>query len=137
MLCFSLKYSVFRRKHLAPFLPTHPLVEPYDTTSEAFGTICAAPYGSSLILPISWAYIKMMGSRGLREATEMAILNANYMAKRLRPYYKILFTNNTGFVAHEFILDCRDFKKESGVEVIDIAKRLQDYGEYIIFYLID
>ncbi|ELU04682.1 hypothetical protein CAPTEDRAFT_173618 [Capitella teleta] len=116
------------RKHLAPFLPTHPLVEPYDTTSEAFGTICAAPYGSSLILPISWAYIKMMGSRGLREATEMAILNANYMAKRLRPYYKILFTNNTGFVAHEFILDCRDFKKESGVEVIDIAKRLQDYG---------
>ena len=84
------------KKHLAPFLPTHPIVKPMDAESSAFGTICAAPYGSSLILPISWAYIKLMGAKGLREATEMAILNANYMAKRLADYYKILFTNDAG-----------------------------------------
>ena len=84
------------KKHLAPFLPTHPIVPPMGAQSTAFGTVCSAPYGSSLILPISWAYIKLMGAKGLREATEMAILNANYMAKRLDGYYKILFTNNDG-----------------------------------------
>lgn len=72
----------------------------------------------------------MMGAKGLREATQVAILNANYMMKRLDGYYKILFKNSRGFCAHEFIIDCRDFKKDSGIEVIDIAKRLQDYGTF-------
>uniref|UniRef100_A0AAR2INV0 Glycine cleavage system P protein n=1 Tax=Pygocentrus nattereri TaxID=42514 RepID=A0AAR2INV0_PYGNA len=88
----------------------------------------AAPWGSSAILPISWAYIKMMGSKGLRHATEVAILNANYMAKRLESHYKILFRGSKGFVAHEFILDVRPFKKTANIEAVDIAKRLQDYG---------
>jgi glycine dehydrogenase len=116
------------KKHLAPFLPSHPIVRPVGASNSSFGTVSAAPYGSSLIIPISWAYIKMMGSKGLKHATEVAILNANYMAKRLQDYYRILFTNSQGFCAHEFIIDCRDFKKTSGIEVIDIAKRLQDYG---------
>merc|ERR1719334_629887 len=112
----------------APFLPSHPVVPPYHATDQAFGTISAAPYGSSAILPISWAYIRMMGAAGLRAATETAILNANYMRKRLENYYPVVFVNEQGFCAHEFIIDCRDFKKTTGVEVIDIAKRLQDYG---------
>jgi len=116
------------KKHLAPFLPSHPVTPPVGATSASFGTVSAAPYGSGLILPISWAYIKMMGGTGLRKATQMAILNANYMAKRLSDYYHILFTNQNGYCAHEFIIDCRDFKKSTGIEVIDIAKRLQDYG---------
>ncbi len=119
----------FRKKHLAPFLPTHPIVRPYGAEDTAFGTVSAAPYGSSAILPISWAYIKLMGFTGLRQATQTAILNANYMMKRLEGYFKILFKNDEGFCAHEFIVDCRDFKKTTGVEVIDIAKRLQDYGK--------
>lgn len=116
------------KKHLAPFLPSHPLVPCGGAKDTSFGTVSAAPFGSSLILPISWSYIKMMGGEGLRRATEMAILNANYMAKRLSDYYHILYTNSNGFCAHEFIIDCRDFKKTTSVEVIDIAKRLQDYG---------
>lgn len=117
------------KKHLIPFLPTHPIVTPYGTDiTKPFGVVSAAPYGSSSILPISWAYIKMMGGRGLRHATEMAMLNANYMARILQDYYKIVFRNQNGLCAHEFILDCRDFKKTSGIEVVDIAKRLQDYG---------
>lgn len=116
------------KKHLAPFLPSHPVQACVDAGMTPFGTVSGAPYGSSLILPISWSYIKMMGSDGLRRATEVAILNANYMARRLADYYHILFTNANGFCAHEFIIDCRDFKKPTGVEVIDIAKRLQDYG---------
>lgn len=119
------------KRHLAPYLPTHPVIPPYGTTgpeAKAFGVVSAAPFGSSAILPISWAYIKMMGSEGLRHCSEIAILNANYMSKRLEGYYKTLFTNENGLVAHEFILDCRDFKKTANIEVMDIAKRLADYG---------
>ena len=107
MLCYSITITLticninfilsnYRKAHLAPFLPTHPVVIPLGAQPTAFGTVSAAPYGSSAILPISWAYIKMMGAQGLREATEAAILNANYMAKRLETYYKILFTNKNG-----------------------------------------
>ncbi|KAL3868681.1 hypothetical protein ACJMK2_041459 [Sinanodonta woodiana] len=119
------------KKHLAPFLPTHPVIPPYGTTgpeARSFGVVSAAPFGSSAILPISWAYIKMMGAKGLKHASQVAILNANYMSKRLEGYYKTLYTNDQGFVAHEFIMDCRDFKKSANIEVMDIAKRLQDYG---------
>jgi glycine dehydrogenase len=85
------------KKHLIPFLPTHPIVTPYGTDiTKPFGVVSAAPYGSSSILPISWAYIKMMGGRGLRHATEMAMLNANYMARILQDYYKIVFRNQNG-----------------------------------------
>jgi glycine dehydrogenase len=90
--------------------------------------VSAAPFGSSAILPISWAYIKMMGPRGLRKATQVAILNANYMSKRLEKYYKTLYKGETGLIAHEFILDIRDFKKSANIEAADIAKRLMDYG---------
>jgi glycine dehydrogenase len=112
-------------KHLAPFLPGHPATG--GGGRDALGTVSAAPFGSASILPISWAYIAMMGAEGLRRASEIAILNANYMAKRLAPHYPVLFTGERGRVAHEFILDCRGLKA-SGVEVDDIAKRLMDYG---------
>uniref|UniRef100_A0A665WEN5 glycine dehydrogenase (aminomethyl-transferring) n=1 Tax=Echeneis naucrates TaxID=173247 RepID=A0A665WEN5_ECHNA len=117
------------KAHLAPFLPSHPVV-PMQSVNQcsSLGTISAAPWGSSAILPISWAYIKMMGSKGLLHATEVAILNANYMAKRLEGHYKILFRGRQGFVAHEFILDVRPFKKTANIEAVDVAKRLQDYG---------
>ncbi len=85
------------KKHLIPYLPTHPVVTPYgNDVTKPFGVVSAAPYGSSSILPISWAYVKMMGGRGLRHATEMAMLNANYMARILQDYYKIVFTNQNG-----------------------------------------
>uniref|UniRef100_A0A8D3DAL6 glycine dehydrogenase (aminomethyl-transferring) n=1 Tax=Scophthalmus maximus TaxID=52904 RepID=A0A8D3DAL6_SCOMX len=117
------------KSHLAPFLPSHPVVAMQSVNaSSSLGTISAAPWGSSAILPISWAYIKMMGSKGLRHATEVAILNANYMAKRLEGHYKILYRGEKGFVAHEFILDVRPFKKTANIEAVDVAKRLQDYG---------
>uniref|UniRef100_A0A8C6UKL9 glycine dehydrogenase (aminomethyl-transferring) n=1 Tax=Neogobius melanostomus TaxID=47308 RepID=A0A8C6UKL9_9GOBI len=117
------------KAHLAPFLPSHPVVPMQSVqSSSSLGTISAAPWGSSAILPISWAYIKMMGSKGLTHATEVAILNANYMAKRLEGPYKILFKGRKGFVAHEFILDVRPFKKTANIEAVDVAKRLQDYG---------
>ena len=125
------------KKHLIPFLPTHPVIrDPIDYLtmkyrtgpSSSFGTVSAAPFGSAAILPISWAYVKMMGPEGLRHSSEMAILNANYMAKRLEKDYKILFRGKNGTVAHEFIIDCRPFKESTGVEAADIAKRLQDYG---------
>uniref|UniRef100_A0A3B4F4D8 glycine dehydrogenase (aminomethyl-transferring) n=1 Tax=Pundamilia nyererei TaxID=303518 RepID=A0A3B4F4D8_9CICH len=120
---------LIRKAHLAPFLPSHPVVSMQSVNiSSSLGTISAAPWGSSAILPISWAYIKMMGSRGLRHATEVAILNANYMAKRLEGHYKILYRGRKGFVAHEFILDVRPFKKTANIEAVDVAKRLQDYG---------
>lgn len=117
------------KEHLAPFLPSHPVVPmtPGDSVN-SLGTISAAPWGSSAILPISWAYIKMMGARGLTHSTEVAILNANYMAKRLESHYKVLFRGSRGFVAHEFILDVRPFKKTANIEAVDVAKRLQDYG---------
>ena len=88
---------VHRKSHLAPFLPSHPVITPYNAdNTTAYGVISAAPYGSSSILPISWAYIKMMGARGLRRASEVSVLSANYMAKRLEQHYKILFTNHNG-----------------------------------------
>lgn len=117
---------------MAPYLPSHPVVDPMaDLGDEAksFGVVSAAPFGSSAILPISWAYIKMMGPKGLRKATQVAILNANYMSKRLESHYKTLFKGaNSELVAHEFIIDTRDLKKTANIEAVDIAKRLMDYG---------
>jgi len=111
--------------HLAPFLPGHPVA---GVGSEAsLGTVSAAPYGSASILAISWVYIALMGGPGLKRATELAILQANYMAERLAPHYPILYRGARGRVAHEFILDCRPFKA-FGIDVDDIAKRLMDYG---------
>ncbi|KAM4708873.1 glycine dehydrogenase (decarboxylating), mitochondrial [Discoglossus pictus] len=117
------------KKHLSPYLPSHPVIAlQHDNKAKSLGTISAAPWGSSAILPISWAYIKMMGAKGLKHATEIAILNANYMAKRLEKHYKILYKGSRGFVAHEFIVDTRPFKKSANIEAVDVAKRLQDYG---------
>jgi glycine dehydrogenase len=112
--------------HLAPFLPGHPVVE--TGGAHALGPVSAAPWGSASILPISWAYVAMMGSAGLRRATQVAILNANYIARRLAPHFPVLYTGRNGFVAHECILDARALKDSAGVEVDDIAKRLMDYG---------
>lgn len=112
--------------HLAPFLPGSPVVKAGG--EQAIHAISAAPYGSALILLISYGYIKMLGAIGLRESTEAAILNANYIAASLKGDYDILYTGKNGTVAHELILDCREIKKTSEVEVADIAKRLIDYG---------
>ena len=112
--------------HLAPFLPGHPLVK--TGGEQAIGPVSAAPWGSASILPISYAYIAMLGSGGLRKATQVAILNANYMAKRLEAHFPVLYKGPGGFVAHEFILDTRDLKEKTGIKVDDIAKRLMDYG---------
>ena len=112
--------------HLAPFLPGHPITGLGG--KDSLGAIAAAPYGSPSILTISWVYIALMGADGLTQATRVAILNANYMAKRLEKYFPVLYTGKSGFVAHEFILDARQFKESTGVEVNDIAKRLMDYG---------
>ena len=118
---------VIARAHLAPFLPNHPLdVTAGPTTGP--GPISAAPFGSASILPISWAYIRLMGGAGLTHATEVAILSANYMAARLKSSYPILYTGNKGLIAHECILDIREITKVSGVTVDDIAKRLMDFG---------
>lgn len=113
-------------RHLAPYLPGHPVAG--LGTRESIGPVSAAPYGSASILPISWVYIALMGRDGLKKATQVAILNANYMAKRLEKHYSIVYTGATGHVAHEFILDLRPFKETSGVEAMDVAKRLMDYG---------
>ncbi|MFB2938739.1 aminomethyl-transferring glycine dehydrogenase [Aerosakkonemataceae cyanobacterium BLCC-F154] len=112
--------------HLAPFLPGHSVVKMGEKAG--IGAVSAAPWGSSSILPISWMYIAMMGAKGLTEATKVAILNANYMARRLQDYYPVLYKGNNGFVAHECILDLRSLKKSAAIEVDDIAKRLMDYG---------
>jgi len=117
--------------HLAPFLPDHPVVKgvnPAKGEHGTIGTVAAAPWGSASIYSISWAYIAMMGAAGLKRATLTAILNANYIAKRLAPYYPVLYTGQNGWVAHECIIDCHAFKKTCNVTVEDIAKRLIDYG---------
>ena len=110
-------------KHLTDFLPAHPVVNLGG--ENPIGAVSGAPWGSSSILPISWMYIAMMGSDGLRTATEHAILNANYIAKRLNPHYPVLYKGTNGHVAHECIIDLRQFKK---VTVEDVAKRLIDFG---------
>jgi glycine dehydrogenase len=114
------------RSHLAPFLPNHPL-QP-DAGPEGGVTISAAPWGSAGILPISWAYIAMMGAEGLRRATQVAILNANYLAQRLGQHFPVLYTGAHGLVAHECIIDLRPITRDTGVTVDDVAKRLIDYG---------
>jgi glycine dehydrogenase len=113
--------------HLVPFLPGHTVVNPVNHPQK-IGAVSAAPWGSASILPISWMYIAMMGSEGLKNATEVAILNANYIAKRLEGHYSILYKGENGLVAHECIIDLREFKKSAEIEVDDIAKRLIDYG---------
>ena len=113
-------------QHLAPFLPGHPC-SPHNHDL-AIGPIAAAPYGSPNILPISWTYMKLMGKDGLTKASQVAILNANYMAHRLKKHYSVVFTGTNGMAAHEFILDFRPFKKSADVEVEDVAKRLMDFG---------
>ena len=114
------------KAHLTDFLPTHPLVPVGGDAG--IGAVSAAPWGSPGILPISWAYIAMMGTQGLTAATEIAILNANYIAKRLALHYPVLYTGKNGLVAHECIIDLRAFKKSADIDVTDVAKRLMDYG---------
>ncbi len=116
------------KAHLAPFLPGHPLIPSMPGHEDSIGAVASAPWGSAGVLAISWAYIAMMGAAGLRSATEMAILNANYVAARLAPFYPVLYTGNDGFVAHECIIDIRDIQHETGVTNEDVAKRLIDYG---------
>ncbi|QJR79976.1 aminomethyl-transferring glycine dehydrogenase [Alteromonas pelagimontana] len=115
------------KSHLAPFLPNHSVVN-IDTSGKDCGAVSAAPWGSASILPISYMYIKMMGAAGLRKATEVAILNANYVAKSLEGHFDVLYKGRNGRVAHECIIDLRPLKDASGVSEMDIAKRLNDYG---------
>ena len=122
---------VAAKAHLAPFLPSHPLAQRAEHTGGfvfAGGAISAAPYGSASILPISWAYIRMMGRDGLRDATASAVLAANYIAKRLEGHYPVLYAGQDGLVAHECILDLRPLRDATGITVDDVAKRLIDYG---------
>jgi glycine dehydrogenase len=111
------------KAHLAPFLPGHRVIE-----QPGIGPVAAAPWGSASILPITWAYISLMGREGLKRATEVAILNANYIAHRLAPHYPILYTGTNGRVAHECIIDLRPLKDKTGITVEDVAKRLVDFG---------
>ncbi|MFD5328353.1 aminomethyl-transferring glycine dehydrogenase [Streptomyces sp. NPDC127092] len=115
------------RAHLAPYLPNHPL-QPTAGPETGVGPISAAPWGSAGILPISWSYVRLMGGEGLKRATQVAVLAANYIAKRLEPHYPVLYTGPAGLVAHECIIDLRPLSKSTGVSVDDIAKRLIDYG---------
>ncbi len=115
------------RAHLAPHLPNHPL-QPEAGPATGVGPVSAAPWGSAGILPISWTYVRLMGGEGLKQATQIAVLGANYVAKRLEPHYPVLYTGPGGLVAHECIIDLRPLTKETGVSVDDIAKRLIDYG---------
>jgi glycine dehydrogenase len=113
-------------QHLVDFLPDHPVVPlGFD---QSCGTVSAAPWGSATILPISWAYIALMGYDGLAEATKVAILNANYVARRLAGHFEVLYSGPDGLVAHECILDMRPFKQSAGIDVEDIAKRIIDFG---------
>jgi len=113
-------------KELTDYLPGHPVIP--DCGSENLGPVSAAPWGSASILLISWGYIAMLGKEGVRQATEAAILNANYMASKLEGYYDVLYKGKTGRVAHEFIIDLRSIKKDTGISEVDVAKRLMDYG---------
>lgn len=113
-------------KHLAPFLPSHSFIS--TGGDKGISAVSSAPFGSALILPISYGYIKLLGGDGLKQATAFAILNANYIARRLEGHYKILYKGDHGRVAHEMILDCNEFHKTAGIMVVDIAKRLMDFG---------
>ena len=115
------------REHLAPYLPNHPL-QPAAGPETGIGPVSGAPWGSAGILPISWAYVRLMGAEGLRRATQVAVLSANYIAKRLEPHYPVLYTGPNGLVAHECIIDVRPLTKATGVSIDDVAKRLIDYG---------
>ncbi|PKP05136.1 MAG: glycine dehydrogenase (aminomethyl-transferring) [Bacteroidetes bacterium HGW-Bacteroidetes-6] len=112
-------------KHLSPFLPGHPIVK--TGGEQAISAVAAAPFGSAFVIPISYAYMKLMGAEGLKKSTEFSIINANYLMKKLEPHYNILYRGVNGFVAHEFIIDCNPFHR-IGVTETDIAKRLMDYG---------
>jgi glycine dehydrogenase len=116
---------VAARAHLAPFLPGHSLAQ---IELPNFGPISGAPFGSASILPISWAYIRMMGNQSLRDATSVAVLSANYVAMKLKDHFPLLYTGNAGLIAHECIIDIRGITKDTGVSVDDVAKRLIDYG---------
>jgi glycine dehydrogenase len=116
---------VAARAHLAPFLPGHSLAQ---IELPNFGPISGAPFGSASILPISWAYIRMMGNQSLRDATSVAVLSANYVSMKLKDHFPLLYTGNAGLIAHECIIDIRGITKETGVSVDDVAKRLIDYG---------
>jgi glycine dehydrogenase len=115
------------RAHLAPHLPNHPM-QAAAGPATGVGPVSAAPWGSAGILPISWAYVRLMGAEGLARATQVAILSANYVAARLAPHYPVLYTGRGGLVAHECIVDLRPITKATGVTVEDVAKRLIDYG---------
>jgi len=117
-------------KHLVPFLPSHPIVPPAgaNAPATATGPVASAPWGSAGVMVISWAYIRMMGAAGLTDATKVAILNANYIARRLEPCFPVVYRGPGGLVAHECIVDFRQWKQRAGIEVEDVAKRLMDYG---------
>ena len=117
---------VFTKKHLAPFLPDHPVIS--TGGEQGIDAVSSAPWGSASILPISWAFIRLLGDSGIKKTSQVAILNANYMAKKLSRYFTILYTGTTGRVGHEFILDLRPFRKSCGITDEDVAKRLMDYG---------
>src|SRR5207237_2146176 len=114
------------KRHLAPYLPGHPFAD--LGRKSGIGPITAAPYGSASILGISWIYLRLMGPEGLTYATKVAITNANYVARRLTSFFPVFFKGKKGFVAHECIIDLRQFKKSAGIEVEDVAKCLMDYG---------
>ena len=113
-------------EQLKPFLPSHPVIR--NGNNKGIRAVSAAPYGSAFVLPITHAYIKMLGGEGLTESTKVAILNANYLAHKLSEQFNILYIGENGRVGHEMILDCRHFRQEYGIETVDIAKRLMDYG---------
>jgi glycine dehydrogenase len=113
-------------EHLVKFLPSHPFAK--TGGEKGIPAVSAAPFGSALILPITYGYIKLLGGKGLTEATKIAILNANYIKASLKDYYKVLYTGSNGWAAHEMILDCNPFRRSASIEAIDIAKRLMDYG---------
>ena len=117
---------IFTKKHLAPFLPDHPVIS--TGGEQGIDAVSSAPWGSASILPISWAFIRLLGDSGIKKTSQVAILNANYMAKKLSRYFTILYTGATGRVGHEFILDLRPFRKSCGITDEDVAKRLMDYG---------